>query len=117
MTVRAHIIGNAFRLGDMTPGLEAAIGREMLAAVGRERKRPGTPRNGYVNAPYTGGVYDVARAAILRLLAEGPMYFGDMAGHVRLPGPALGKLLGIMRTEGAIVGDGVIARTTLWRLP
>ena len=36
MTAQDYIIiGNAFRLANMTPGWEAAIGRKMATAVGR----------------------------------------------------------------------------------
>lgn len=118
MTAQARLIGNAFRLGDMTPGLESVIGREMLAAVGRERKRPDTPQNGYRPSPFAGGAYDAARATVLRLLADGPMYSSDMIGSVPLARQQFMGLLGAMRLEGAIIGDRPDhGKPAIWRLP
>ncbi len=118
MTAQAQIIGNAFRLGDMTPGWEAAIGRAMLAAVRRERKRPETPRNGYRPPAFACTDSAVARATVLRLLAEGPMYSLDMLGSVPMARQQFMGLLGAMRREGAIIGDRPDhGKPAIWRLP
>ena len=118
MTAQDYIIiGNAFRLANMTPGWEAAIGRKMLAVVGRERKRPETPRKGYVRPVFAGGVYDAARETILGLLAAGPMYSRDIRPHLTLNRPQMMGLLGAMREDGLIVShrqDGSTA--ALWGL-
>lgn len=116
MTAQAQIIGNAFRLGDMTPGWESAIGRAMLAAVRRERKRD--PHQGYVVPRITGAAREMVRAHILTALASGPLFAADM----RCDGvsqAALGQTLGMMRKAGEIVGEypcGYNA-AALWRLP
>ena len=118
MTAQAQIIGNAFRLTDMTPGWEAAIGRAMLAAVRRERKRPETPRNGYRPPLFADGAYDVARATVLRLLADGPMYSSDMIESVPLARQQFMGLLGAMRLEAVITcvrPDN--NKAALWSLP
>ena len=118
MTAQERIISNAFRLADMTPGLESVIGREMLAAVGRERKRPDTPQNGYRPSPFAGGAYDAARATVLRLLADGPMYSSDMIGSVPLARQQFMGLLGAMRLEGAITCERPDKRRpSIWSLP
>lgn len=119
MTAQDYIIiGNAFRLANMTPGWEAAIGRKMLAVVGRERKRPETPRKGYVVPRITGAAREMVRAHILKALASGPMFAADM----RCDGvsqAALGQTLGMMRKAGEIVGEYPCGYNApaLWRLP
>lgn len=110
------IIGNAFRLANMTPGWEAAIGREMLAVVRRERKRD--PHQGYVVPRITGAAREMVRAHILTALASGPMFAADM----RCDGvsqAALGQTLGMMRKAGDICADypGGYNGPALWRLP
>ena len=117
MSIHTRIIGNAFRLAGMTPGLEAAIGREMLAVVGRERKRVDMTQAVYAKPVFEGEVYDAARATVLRLLAEGPMYARDMLGSVRLAESTFSRLLGAMRMEGAITGEPKPGRAALWSLP
>lgn len=113
----ARMIGNAFRLGDMTPGLEAAIGREMLAAQRRERKRPETPQNGYHKQDYTAG-YDVARDTVLRLLEDGPVYSADMMAHVSLTRGQLYRLLSAMSRDWLITCERPDnGKAALWRLP
>ena len=118
MTAQDYIIiGNAFRLANMTPGWEAAIGREMATAVGRERKRPGTPQNGWIPSAFTGGAYDVARTTVLRLLADGPMYSADMREGVPLNRAQFMGLLGAMRLDGLIVSHRPAGSTAaLWGL-
>jgi hypothetical protein len=118
MSIHTRIIGNAFRLADMTPGIEAAIGREMLAAVGRERKRPETPQSGYRQPKFDCADSVAARATVLRLLAEGPMYSLDMLGSVAMARQQFMGLLGAMRREGAIIGDRPDhGKPAIWRLP
>ena len=117
MTAHTRIIGNAFRLAGMTPGLEAVIGREMLAVVGRERKRPETPANGYRQQDYTDG-YDVARDTVLRLLEDGPVYSADMIPHVSLTRGQLYRLLSAMHRDWLITCERPDnGKAALWRLP
>lgn len=117
MTAHTRIIGNAFRLGDMTPGWEAAIGRAMLAAVRRERKRQIGLSSGYSPGKFTGGAYDDARAAVLRMLADGPCVSADMREHVAIGKTAFNCLLGAMRSEGLIDADRLDRSAAyVWRL-
>ena len=117
MTAQDYIIiGNAFRLANMTPGWEAAIGRKMLASVMGERKRV-PPVRVYIRPVFAGGVYDAARETILGLLAAGPMYSRDIRPHLTLNRPQMMGLLGAMREDGLIVShrqDGSTA--ALWGL-
>ena len=112
----ARLIRGAFRLGAMTPGLEAMIGTVMEAAVRGERKRV-PPVRVYLRPVFAGGVYDAARETILGLLAAGPMYSRDIRPHLTLNRPQTMGLLGAMREDGLIVShrpDGGTA--ALWGL-
>lgn len=111
------MISNAFACRNVGPAGEARVAALMADVVGRERKRQIGLSSGYSPWKFTGGAYDDARAAVLRMLADGPCVSADMREHVAIGKTAFNCLLGAMRSEGLIDADRLDRSAAyVWRL-
>ena len=111
------MISNAFACRNVGPAGEERVAALMADAVGKERKRQIGLTSGYSPGKFTGGAYDDARAAVLRMLADGPCVSADMIKHVAIGKTAFHCLLGAMRSEGLIDADRLDRSAAyVWRL-
>lgn len=111
------MISNAFACRNVGPAGEERVAALMADAVGKERKIRFGVTSGYAPGAFTGGAYDDARAAVLRMLADGPCVSADMREHVAIGKTAFNCLLGAMRSEGLIDADRRPRGTAyVWRL-